>query len=269
MGFGLQLRKTPKAQIDKAVREAARILDLERFLDRKPGQLSGGQRQRVALGRAIVREPAAFLMDEPLSNLDAKLRVQTRAEIARLHQRLEATMIYVTHDQVEAMTMADRIAVMSEGVLQQVGTPKDLYETPSNRFVAGFIGSPSMNFVELKVEHNGGIRLVGEGVTVVLDDNQAARVRDRGLDAITVGVRPEHLSVGAPEGPGLRLSANIDVVEFLGNDELIHAVSEGRDVVAIVEADARLRVGDTATLSAGPRYVYLFDPENQETLATR
>ena len=150
-----------------------------------------------------------------------------------------------------------------------MGTPKDLYETPSNRFVAGFIGSPSMNFVDLKVEHNGGIRLVGEGVTVVLDDNQAARIRDRGLDAITVGVRPEHLSVGAPEGPGMRLSANIDVVEFLGNDELIHAVSEGRDVVAIVEADARLRVGDTATLSALPRHVYLFDPESQATLATR
>src|ERR1700758_5281548 len=144
MAFGLQLRKTPKQSIDKAVREAARILDLERFLDRKPGQLSGGQRQRVALGRAIVREPAVFLMDEPLSNLDAKLRVQTRAEIARLHQRLKTTIVYVTHDQVEAMTMGNRIAVMSEGRLQQVGTPQELYDYPLNRFVAGFIGSPSM-----------------------------------------------------------------------------------------------------------------------------
>src|SRR6202049_910759 len=144
MAFGLQLRKTPKDQIEKAVKEAARILDLDRFLERRPGQLSGGQRQRVALGRAIVREPAAFLMDEPLSTLDAKHRVQTRAEIARIHQRLTATMIYVTHDQVEAMTMGDRIAVLNEGVLQQIGTPRELYGTPANRFVAGFIGSPPM-----------------------------------------------------------------------------------------------------------------------------
>jgi multiple sugar transport system ATP-binding protein len=268
MAFGLQLRKTPKPQIQTAVREAARILDLERFLDRKPGQLSGGQRQRVALGRAIVREPAVFLMDEPLSNLDAKLRVQTRAEIARLHQRLQATMIYVTHDQVEAMTMADRIAVISDGVLQQVGTPKELYEKPNNRFVAGFIGSPSMNFVELTVEPDGGSRLVGGGAQVVLDDAQGARMRDLGLATTTVGFRPEHLQVGAPEGPGLRLSATIDVVEFLGNDELIHAVSEGKDVVAIVEADARLAVGDNVILSADPRHVYLFNPQTELSLST-
>jgi len=266
MAFGLQLRKTPKPQIQTAVHEAARILDLEKFLDRKPGQLSGGQRQRVALGRAIVREPAAFLMDEPLSNLDAKLRVQTRAEIARLHQRLEATMIYVTHDQVEAMTMADRIAVISEGVLQQVGTPKELYEKPSNRFVAGFIGSPSMNFVELKVEA-GGSRLVGGGAEVALDDAQQARLRDLGLETTSVGFRPEHLQVGEPDGPGLRLSAKIDVVEFLGNDELIHAVSGDRDVVAIVEADARLAVGDTVVLSATPRHVYLFNPQTELSLS--
>src|SRR3984893_9176494 len=168
MAFGLQLRKMPKAEIDKSVHEAARILDLERFLERKPGQLSGGQRQRVALGRAIVREPAAFLMDEPLSNLDAKLRVQTRAEIARLHQRLKATMIYVTHDQVEAMTMGDRIAVLNEGELQQVGTPRELYESPLNRFVAGFIGSPSMNFATYKVDSNRGmVRVVGEGSEIL------------------------------------------------------------------------------------------------------
>ena len=266
MAFGLQLRKTPKPQIEKAVREAARILDLERFLDRKPGQLSGGQRQRVALGRAIVREPAAFLMDEPLSNLDAKLRVQTRAEIARLHQRLEATMIYVTHDQVEAMTMADRIAVINEGLLQQVGTPKELYEQPHNRFVAGFIGSPSMNFVETASHRNGKAELQGEGVNLVLDDAQAARLRDRGLEAVVVGFRPEHLKVGEPGGPGLRVSARIDVVEFLGNDELIHAVSGGRDTVAIVEADARLAVGDTVSLWAEPRHVYLFDPQSEVSL---
>jgi multiple sugar transport system ATP-binding protein len=269
MGFGLQLRKTPKAQIDKAVRNAARILDLEAFLDRKPGQLSGGQRQRVALGRAIVREPAAFLMDEPLSNLDAKLRVQTRAEIARLHQRLEATMIYVTHDQVEAMTMADRIAVINDGVLQQVGTPKELYEQPRNHFVAGFIGSPSMNFVDLAVQLGNTSRLVGDGVEVRLDDIQAALLRDRGLETVTVGFRPEHLEIGKPAGPGLRVSASIDVVEFLGNDELIHAVSEGRDLVAVVEAGGSLQVGDSIFLSASPRHVYLFEPDDGLSLASR
>jgi multiple sugar transport system ATP-binding protein len=266
MAFGLQLRKTPKREIEQAVREAARILDLEGFLDRKPGQLSGGQRQRVALGRAIVREPAAFLMDEPLSNLDAKLRVQTRAEIARLHRRLEATMIYVTHDQVEAMTMANRIAVINEGVLQQVGTPKDLYEQPRNRFVAGFIGSPAMNFVDLQVQNDGVRQLVGEGFQVVMDDAQAARLRDLGLETVTVGFRPEHLGVGEPDGPGLRVTARIDVVEFLGNDELIHAVAGGRDVVAIVEAATHLTVGDSVLLSASPGHVYLFGPQNELSL---
>ena len=164
LAFGLKLRKVPKAEIERRVKEAAETIQLEKLLDRKPKELSGGQRQRVALGRAIVREPAVFLMDEPLSNLDAKLRVQTRAEIARLHQRLKTTIVYVTHDQVEAMTMGSRIAVMNEGVLQQVGTPQVLYDTPINRFVAGFIGSPSMNFVEVTLEGSGeGARLVGPG----------------------------------------------------------------------------------------------------------
>jgi multiple sugar transport system ATP-binding protein len=268
MAFGLQLRKTPKDQIDKAVREAARILDLDRFLERRPGQLSGGQRQRVALGRAIVREPAAFLMDEPLSNLDAKLRVQTRAEIARIHQRLAATMIYVTHDQVEAMTMGDRIAVLSEGVLQQIGTPKELYESPTNRFVAGFIGSPSMNFMDLTLEHNGAVpRLCGEGAEVVLDDRQAAMLRDGGIESIALGVRPEHLTVGGPDGPGLKLSADVDVIEFLGNEELIHAQSAGRDIVAIVDTEAELKVGEKVVLTAAPRRLHLFDPSTGLSLA--
>jgi multiple sugar transport system ATP-binding protein len=268
MAFGLQLRKTPKEQIDKAVKEAARILDLERFLDRRPGQLSGGQRQRVALGRAIVREPAAFLMDEPLSNLDAKLRVQTRAEIARIHQRLTATMIYVTHDQVEAMTMGDRIAVLNEGVLQQIGTPKDLYEAPKNRFVAGFIGSPSMNFMEMTLVQNGaGPRLSGEGAEVLLDDTQTARLRDSGAENILVGVRPEHLEVGGPDGPGMKLTADVDVIEFLGNDELIHAQSAGRDVVAIVDAEAELKVGEKVVLTAPPRRLHLFDLSSGLSLA--
>jgi len=261
MAFGLQLRKTPKADIDKAVVEAARILDLERFLDRKPGQLSGGQRQRVALGRAIVREPAVFLMDEPLSNLDAKLRVQTRAEIARMHTRLEATMIYVTHDQVEAMTMGDRIAVINEGVLQQAGTPKELYELPKNRFVAGFIGSPSMNFIDLKVSQDGGVvRLSGEGAEVRPDDTQSALLRDLGQDTVTVGFRPEHLELGALTGPGLSVTVVVDVVEFLGNDELIHGSSAGRDVVAIINADNTLKVGESVTLTTSPRRLHVFNP---------
>jgi multiple sugar transport system ATP-binding protein len=261
MAFGLQLRKTPKADIDKAVIEAARILDLERFLDRKPGQLSGGQRQRVALGRAIVREPSVFLMDEPLSNLDAKLRVQTRAEIARMHTRLEATMIYVTHDQVEAMTMGDRIAVLNEGVLQQAGTPKDLYELPQNRFVAGFIGSPSMNFIDLKVSTEGGVvRLTGEGAEMRPDDIESALLRDLGLESVAVGFRPEHLDLATLAGPGLSVTVVVDVVEFLGNDELIHGTSEGRDVVAIIDADNTLKIGDSVTLSTPPRRLHLFNP---------
>ena len=261
MAFGLELRKTPKAQIDKAVVEAARILDLERFLDRKPGQLSGGQRQRVALGRAIVREPAVFLMDEPLSNLDAKLRVQTRAEIARMHTRLEATMIYVTHDQVEAMTMGDRIAVINEGILQQAGTPKDLYELPQNRFVAGFIGSPSMNFIDLKVSQDGGVvRLTGEGAEMRPDDTQSALLRDLGTDTVAVGFRPEHLELGTLTGPGLSVTVVVDVVEFLGNDELIHGSGAGRDVVAIINADNTLKVGESVALVAPPRRLHLFNP---------
>jgi multiple sugar transport system ATP-binding protein len=268
MAFGLQLRKTPKADIDKAVTEAARILDLDRFLDRKPGQLSGGQRQRVALGRAIVREPAVFLMDEPLSNLDAKLRVQTRAEIARMHTRLEATMIYVTHDQVEAMTMGDRIAVINEGVLQQAGTPKDLYELPQNRFVAGFIGSPSMNFIDLKVSQEVGVlKLSGEGAEMRPDDTQTALLRDLGLDTVAVGFRPEHLEVATLAGPGLSVTVNIDVIEFLGNDQLIHGSSSGNDVVAIVDVDHQLEINQAVTLSTAPRRLHLFNPTTGARIA--
>ena len=267
MAFGLQLRKAPKAQIDKAVHEAARILDLEQFLQRRPGQLSGGQRQRVALGRAIVREPAAFLMDEPLSNLDAKLRVQTRAEISRLHQRLKATTIYVTHDQVEAMTMGDRIAVMNLGELQQVGSPRQLYEAPVNRFVAGFIGSPSMNFIDVTVERNGAApTLNADGVTVSVDERQAALLRNHKLDMVTLGVRPEHLNVGKPDGAGLRLKVNVDVTEFLGNDELIHGEAASQDIVAIVNAEHSLQVGANVELYAAPKNLHLFDPESEQTL---
>ncbi len=263
MSFGLRLRKIPKDQIDKAVKEAARILNLEAFLGRKPGQLSGGQRQRVALGRAIVREPAAFLMDEPLSNLDAKLRVQTRAEIARLHRRLAATMIYVTHDQVEAMTMADRIAVINTGKLEQVGTPQELYDCPHNRFVAGFIGSPAMNFVEMRVERTEtGVRLIGTEIDMEAspDELPAAAVRQLGLSRVVLGVRPEHLQTTPPADGGLRMTATVDVIEFLGNDAHIHVSSGDVDLVAIVGAREPLKVGEKLTLGAAPWQLYLFDP---------
>ncbi len=198
LAFGLKLRKVPKAEIDRRVKETAATIQLDKLLDRKPKELSGGQRQRVALGRAIVREPAVFLMDEPLSNLDAKLRVQTRAEIARIHQRLETTIVYVTHDQVEAMTMGSRIAVMNEGLLQQVGTPQVLYDTPINRFVAGFIGSPSMNFVEVHMEGTGeGARLVGPAdwsIPIPVRYREAAT--PKAGKTLVAGFRPEHLDIG-------------------------------------------------------------------------
>src|SRR6188474_557653 len=195
LAFGLKLRKVPKADINKRVDEAARIIELTNLLDRKPKQLSGGQRQRVALGRAIVREPAVFLMDEPLSNLDAKLRVATRAEIARLHQRLKTTVIYVTHDQVEAMTMGDRIAVMNFGVLQQVGSPQELYETPINRFVAGFIGSPAMNFFSVKADKSNGRVMLKNGNLELPVPPRLQSVVDGIEGELTAGIRPEHFEV--------------------------------------------------------------------------
>ena len=264
MSFGLRLRKVPKDQIDTSVKEAARILDLEPFLGRKPGQLSGGQRQRVALGRAIVREPAAFLMDEPLSNLDAKLRVQTRAEIARLHQRLDATMIYVTHDQVEAMTMADRIAVLNVGVLEQAGTPQDLYDNPQNRFVAGFIGSPAMNFVDMHVESTeAGVRLAGTSIDMqaVPDEPRRAAVHRLGLTTVVLGVRPEHLELNPPADDGLRFTAKVEVIEFLGNDAQIHVSCGSVELVATIGAREPLKIGDQVTLGAPSGRLYLFHPD--------
>jgi len=264
MSFGLKLRKVPKDEIKTAVTDAARILDLERYLDRKPAQLSGGQRQRVALGRAIVRNPAVFLMDEPLSNLDAKLRVQTRAEIARLHYRLGATMIYVTHDQVEAMTMADRIAVINMGKLEQVGTPRELYDRPANQFVAGFIGSPSMNFVPMQVESvDDGLRVVSVGgdMDIILDDVDSSAIRRAGVSEVVMGVRPEHIDHLPRNDRGLQLRASVDVIEFLGNDEHVHLNSGDHELVAIVDARTPLTIGDSLTLSASSEAIHLFHPE--------
>ncbi len=269
LAFGLKLRKVSKQEIDRRVKEAAETIQLQKLLERKPKELSGGQRQRVALGRAIVREPAVFLMDEPLSNLDAKLRVQTRAEIARLHQRLKTTVVYVTHDQVEAMTMGTRIAVMNEGLLQQVGTPQALYDTPINRFVAGFIGSPSMNFVEVHMDGTGeSARLVGPGDwSIPIPPKYREAATPKVGKTLVAGFRPEHLDIGE-SGPGVgSFRARADVVEYLGNEELLHINAADQDIVAIVGSEHRVRPGDIVNLALPLDKLHLFDGETGLTLA--
>ncbi len=268
LAFGLKLRHVPKAEIDRRVAKAAGILSLEKLLERKPRELSGGQRQRVALGRAIVREPAVFLMDEPLSNLDAKLRVQTRAEIARLHMDLGTTFVYVTHDQVEAMTMGERIAVMSEARLQQVGTPQLLYDYPVNRFVAGFIGSPAMNFVSAKLEGSGAEAVLqGPGLQAPIPD----RFREQAIGwvgrEVVVGIRPEHLDIEPPTVRAGTVRGTADVVEYLGNEELIHVDAAGHDIVALIGSEHRVRSGDALTLTIPLEKVHVFDPESGLSLA--
>ncbi|MDQ6802214.1 MAG: sn-glycerol-3-phosphate ABC transporter ATP-binding protein UgpC [Acidobacteriota bacterium] len=243
MAFGLKLRHLSRDAIDERVRRAASMLGLEPVLDRKPKQLSGGQRQRVALGRALVREPAAFLLDEPLSNLDAKLRLQTRAEIAKLHQRLTATMIYVTHDQIEAMTLGDRIVVLDAGKIQQIDAPLNLYREPANRFVAGFIGSPPMNFLDGRIEDG---KFVSDGLPVPL-----SRVPRQG--PIVLGIRPEHVGVGA--GPTFTL----DLVEPIGNEMFIYASAGSNHVVARVAPQELPKVGSPISLSFDAEHLHFFD----------
>ena len=266
LAFGLRLRHVPKVQIEARVKEAAAILDLTRYLDRKPRELSGGQRQRVALGRAIVREPAVFLMDEPLSNLDAKLRVETRANILRLHQRLNTTFVYVTHDQIEAMTMGTRIAVMNEGRLQQVGTPQELYDRPINRFVAGFIGSPSMNFATVEVTGTSDkLEIVGQSITLPMPPQFRESVGAAGRQLI-VGFRPEHLILGPVSGGSATVNAKAEVVEYLGNEELIHASGDGRDIVAVIDSSYRVRPGDMLEMRVPLERIQLFDPDTNFAL---
>jgi multiple sugar transport system ATP-binding protein len=267
LAFGLKLLKTPKQEIRRRVEGAAKILDLDHLLDRKPKALSGGQRQRVALGRAIVREPAAFLMDEPLSNLDAKLRVQTRAEILKLQQNLGTTTIYVTHDQVEAMTMGDRIAVMRDGYLQQVGSPPELYTRPVNKFVAGFIGSPAMNFATVRA-HDGGLKL-GSATLELRGARAKAAEQLKGKD-LEIGFRPEDLQLGNGDAPGgaVRLPAKVEVVEYLGNQELLHADAEGTEIVALVPSDRKVQIGDDVEFALPQEKLHLFDPETEESLVS-
>src|SRR5450756_1895647 len=267
LAFGLKLRKVPKKDIDRRVKEAAETIQLTTLLQRKPKELSGGQRQRVALGRAIVREPAVFLMDEPLSNLDAKLRVQTRAEIARLHQRLKTTIVYVTHDQVEAMTMGQRIAVMSQAKLQQVGPPQELYDHPLNKFVAGFIGSPSMNFLPVELTGSGeNAVLKAEGLTVPLPPAFRDAVRATTGGGYVLGIRPEHLDVHTTDGPEATAQAKADVVEYLGNEELLHVILAGVDIVAVVDSARNVHPGDVVTLHVPLDKIHLFDATSEASL---
>lgn len=258
MSFALDLRKMDKSEVDERVAEAAGILGLGEFLDRKPKDLSGGQRQRVAMGRAIVRNPRVFLMDEPLSNLDAKLRVTTRAEIAALQRRLGTTTVYVTHDQVEAMTMGDRVAVLNDGVLQQVDTPRELYNHPNNVFVAGFVGSPAMNLIETTVESGGAVRL---GDIPVPTRDGVVRPGQR----VTVGIRPEHLRFSESEGFGFE----VDLVEELGSDAYIYGRAElpGEPlVVARHEDDTPPSKGAAFRLSARSEQFHLFDTDSGQRI---
>jgi multiple sugar transport system ATP-binding protein len=293
MGFALKLAKTPQATIDEKVNEAARVLDLTQHLDRRPANLSGGQRQRVAMGRAIVRDPAVFLMDEPLSNLDAKLRVQTRTEVSKLQKRLGTTMVYVTHDQTEAMTLGDRLAVMRSGILQQVGSPHELYANPVNLFVAGFIGSPAMNFMAGTLEEGGVTTSIGR-LPLSPQLRQALESGNSGRQVI-VGIRPEDIEdaslvQAADQAKGVKFRATIDVVESMGSDVFIYFTQESglttkTDQLADLAADSgsaelgsaetvtarldpttQIKEGDSAELWADVSSMHIFDPDNGENL---
>jgi len=267
MAFGLKLRKTPKAEIDRRVKEAADILGLGNLLDRKPKALSGGQRQRVAVGRAIVREPAVFLMDEPLSNLDAKLRVSARAEITKLHKRLGTTFIYVTHDQVEAMTMGDRIAVLADGVLQQIDSPRALYNTPANIFVAGFIGSPSMNFFNATIVQEEGKIIVDTGdFRVAIPEEKHSMFKDSVGKEVVFGMRPENIHVPEFAPPGIiaaPIEISIEVVELLGHELNLFATSGKNSLVATVDTRLEANVGDKITLVMDMNQMHMFDKDTE------
>lgn len=277
MAFGLKLRKMPKDEIKRRVLEAAKILDIEHLLERKPKALSGGQRQRVALGRAIVREPKVFLMDEPLSNLDAKLRVQMRTEISKLHNKLQTTIIYVTHDQTEALTMGTRIVVMKDGYIQQVDTPTNLYERPQNMFVAGFIGSPQMNFVDVKVERVSGEKGGDEVIlrfgknSVKLPEGKAKKLLASEYIGreVVMGIRPENLHDEAVYLESMSdsvVTARVEVVEMLGSETLLYVVVDDVDFVARVNPRTKAKVGDLIKIAFDANKVHLFDKETEKTI---
>ena len=267
MAFSLKLRHTPKDEIDRKVREAAEILEITQYLDRKPKALSGGQRQRVAIGRAIVRAPKVMLMDEPLSNLDAKLRNEMRAEIIKLRQRIDTTFMYVTHDQTEAMTLGDRIVIMRDGYIQQIGTPQEVFNHPSNLFVAGFIGMPVMNFFDAELKREGNKYFVElSGVKVELDEEKTARLlkNDVQSQAIVLGVRPEHTNLSSEGVP-----ARVDVSEMMGSSVHLHVNADGRDVIIIVptiDMKSNYRLGDEVHFNFGGNVAHVFSKETEKNL---
>ena len=272
MAFSLRLKKLPKDEIDRKVREAAEILDITQYLDRKPKALSGGQRQRVAIGRAIVRNPKVFLMDEPLSNLDAKLRNQMRAEIIKLRQRIDTTFIYVTHDQTEAMTLGDRIVIMKDGVIQQTGTPQQVFNHPENLFVAGFIGMPQMNFFDAELVKNDGEYAVKLGpATVTLSEDKQRRLREKNVapQTVTLGVRPENISLTETEDG---VSGAVDVSEMMGSEVHLHLNAEGKDTVIIVptitlgENAGKFTPGSTLKFTCGGNVAHVFSKETERNL---
>jgi len=271
MAFGLRLRKTPKQIIDQRVREAGRSLGIESLLDRRPRQLSGGQRQRVAVGRAIVREPAVFLMDEPLSNLDAKLRVEARSFISKLHQRLGTTFIYVTHDQVEAMTMGTRICVLSAGELQQIDTPYNLYHNPRNVFVAGFIGSPAMNFFDGTLKEVDGKAVVQtQAFQMTLPASHTAVYRPHMGKRVTIGIRPEDIHDVSFQPAGIIpsvIEANVDVVEQMGNEIILYLEEQGKTFVARTDPRTQARAGQRIGIALNTGNVHLFDAETEQSLS--
>ena len=264
MAFGLKLRKVPKDEIKRRVEEAAQILGIEGLLKRKPRELSGGQRQRVAVGRAIVREPKVFLFDEPLSNLDAKLRVQTRAEISKLHQRLQTTFIYVTHDQTEAMTMASRIAVMNKGILQQLDTPQELYDKPSNLFVAGFIGSPAMNFFPGTLRREGNTLMVDTGdFSIRIPEGRNSLYMPYADKEVIFGIRPEDIHNPMYAPPGIHaepVESKVDVTELMGNEIFLYLISGKNNYVARVDPRTRFQIGDQVQVVFNMDNFHLFDP---------
>ena len=267
MAFSLKLKKTPKDVIDRKVREAAEILDITEYLDRKPKALSGGQRQRVAIGRAIVRDPAVFLMDEPLSNLDAKLRNQMRAEIIKLRQRIDTTFVYVTHDQTEAMTLGDRIVIMRDGFIQQIATPQEVFDHPANLFVAGFIGTPQMNLFDAKLVKNGDKYAVEVGgISVELSEDKQRRLAENNVapQEITLGVRPDHLMLCESGIKGV-----VDVSELMGSSVHLHVSAEGKDVIVIVPTNgdaAHFPMGSEVNLTFGGNVAHVFSRETEKNL---
>ena len=271
MSFGLRLKRFARDEIERRVQHAARILDITELLERKPRQLSGGQRQRVAMGRAIVRDPKVFLFDEPLSNLDAQLRVQMRTEIKKVHQKVRTTTIYVTHDQVEAMTLADRVVVMHHGLIEQVGTPAQLYHQPATKFVAGFIGSPAMNLLPCALEEAGaGLRLrLSDTIAFTLPAERTARYRPHaGKPGLIVGLRPEHITDPRPPlRPGQQsFEVLVDVCEPLGMETLLHFTLQGIDVCARVDPSAGAPAGSRATLAADLNHMHLIDGDSKKVL---